>query len=634
MQYIKCGPHIFTIATNSLSDMTPQKQQPLSEKQKKIQKQALETLFSHKTCKSASEEITESTILTTFKKNNKTVYQLTNYDAEDHEISTIELVKKADKKLIELLLQEVGDKRSFKLIRNHNAEKVDRVVKEYKNSGTFYLWSSGGGGHRSAKDAKVEEEALTLKQEVYSRLSQDPDMAKDKCEFLQDMPKFIDWCKQMGHIQEADVLVKYLRVVGKKSAHQWDSAQRSGNVSKQERLAMLQPVSDVVFAFPVFLGVLKDLCKSHPQKVVCTEAMAIASILLAIKVYNIFFNHNKEPVKLHLYLTDMPTNLSEHFFGPMRKLFSFLGKKNLILYTAPPNDPALDLTKLCNLKPANIRILKTEELPVRPAFIEAANHYDKEKPLQYKVSCLEEFQLLQEVLKHQNSNFISTAQQTDGPQDISYPIDESDEAYFLMLGSQPTNDSIIAYVDEFVKKAIDNPTQQYKLFAFAGKFSDECFYKTLCQHITQITPWPSNLLVTPLSFQDPKHLVSLELKCHTITRSGGGTIMELLILEEINKKAKNPRKRFIHAESVKESMPFHLMPLEFVPNKLKIKSIKTYENNIPLRTLADSIPLWERGNFLYFKQSLENHGNICRAVNPFTLFSDPEVDTSNSNLVV
>ncbi len=625
MQYIKCGSHIFTVA-----DSTPQTKQPLSEKQQKIQKKALETLFSHKTCKSTTEDRTESAILTTFKKNNKTTYQLTNYDGENHEISTIELVKKADKKLIDLLLQEVGEKRELRLTRNHNAEKVDRMIREHKNFGTLYLWSSGGGGHRSAKDAKLEEEALALKQEIYSRLSDDPDMAKEKCEFLQETHKFIDWCKQMGHIQEADVLVKYLKVVGKKSVDQWDSAQRSGNVSKQEHLAMLQPVSDVVFAFPVFFGVLKDLCKSRPQKVVCTEAMAIGSILLAIKVYNMFFNHSKEPVKLHLYLTDMPTSLSEHFFGPMRKLFSFLGKKNLILYTAPPNDPAIDLTKLCNLKQANIRYLKIEELPVRPAFIEAASHYDKEKPLQLKLSCEEELQLLQGVLKHQKAKFSPAATETTGAQDISWPIDENDEAYFLMLGSQPTSDSIIAYVDEFVRKARDNPSQQYKLFAFAGKFSDDCFYKTLCQHITQITPWPLNLLVTPLSFQDPAHLVSLELKCHTITRSGGLTIMELLVLEETNKNAKNPRKRFIHAESVKESMPLHLMPLEYVPKQLKIKPIKTYENSIPLRTLAESIPLWERGNYFYLKQSLENHHNVCRVINPSILFSDPEVDTSNS----
>lgn len=88
--------------------------------------------------------------------------------------------------------------------------------------------------------------------------------------------------------------------------------------------------------------------------------------------------------------------------------------------------------------------------------------------------------------------------------------------------------------------------------------------------------WPLNLRVIPLSYQTSKQLVSLEMACDTIIRSGGGTTMELLVLNEIYKKFPTlpVRQRWIHAQQIKG------------------------------RSLEESIPLWEKGNYLFIKNRM------------------------------
>lgn len=158
---------------------------------------------------------------------------------------------------------------------------------------------------------------------------------------------------------------------------------------------------------------------------------------------------------------------------------------------------------------------------------------------------------------------------------LNYDMEEGDKGYFIMLGSQPTKSAIEGYVQEFSKLAKANPNTNYHVFAYAGKFEKEieCFYKELSTHLRAKEDWPSNLRFLPLSFQTPKQLVSLEMACDTITRSGGSTAMELLVLNGVKSAPK--RARFVHVQKVEDR-----------------------------QKLSDSIPLWERGNFFFLKEKV------------------------------
>ena len=110
----------------------------------------------------------------------------------------------------------------------------------------------------------------------------------------------------------------------------------------------------------------------------------------------------------------------------------------------------------------------------------------------------------------------------------------------------------------------------------------------MIERIKNEKKWPENLRVIPLSYQDAAQLVSLEMECDTITRSGGATAMELLVLNQAFKKQGiASKKRLIHAQPVEG------------------------------RSLEDSIPLWEKGNYQFLRDAIGN--NIVDAVDPSSL---------------
>ena len=486
--------------------------------------------------------------------------------------------------------------------KNHDKtiSKILDVVKEkFKNKKTLYLYFSGGGGHKSAKDAQMEKELKLITDEIIDLLKtlDDKEGTEAANILFADSIKFKDWCVEKGLIAEKDVLHDFLgKKVGEWATNKWDNAQKAGDVIKQESLASKQWLSDLVFGPFIFFKTLRNLIKQKPDKIVSTQAMATLYILLAIQIYNVLYKpKGSKDVKLHLYMTDMPTHSSGHFFNSLKKLWVLGGKKHLILY-APKISNDVTWKVLCNLPNNQVVELETDELPVRPAFLKAAEEYqnDPEKPkVQIKVSCLEELTLLHKVLNKQGyekNSSLGSLEKT-GSQTFHYDMEVKDENFFLMLGSQPTPSAIKDYVNRFIDQARANPENKYNMFVFAGKFEGKdkpCFYKELCHYVEEkaVTNWPQNLRVLPLSFQDPSQLVGLELQCHTITRSGGGTAMELLVLESIRKKLNlEPKKRLIHAQKVKN------------------------------RNLINSIPLWEKGNFYFLKDQLK-----AAVISPNTLF--------------
>lgn len=460
-------------------------------------------------------------------------------------------------------------------IENHF---IDLKASNFKN--TLYLYSSGGGGHKTAKDAEMERNALLLKNQIAEQLDE-VSLAELDGRFKNPV-QFIEWCKTMGIIHEADVLHDYLGEIGRWATNQWDEAQKSGNVPKQELLASKQWLTDLLIGPIVFFRTLAYLIKFKPAQIVSTQAMATPSILLAVKIYNSFYKpQGDKEITVHLYMTDMPTEYSSHFFTSLKGLSVIGGKDYLTLHTPKPKNET-NWQVLCGLPNGQVKILDTFQLPVRPAFLEAATKIKANadnSDIQIKVSGQEELNILRQTMQDQGCNIDNfDILEEDEAHILNYHLNPDDQGYFMMLGSQPTADAVRGYVERFLTLSHNNPNTNYHLFAFSGKFEKgkSCFYKTLCSYIKEKKiNWPANLRVIPLSFQDPAQLVKLELQCHTITRSGGSTVMELLVLDEVRKALKLKQKeRFVHAQLVEG------------------------------RDLIESIPLWERGNFEFLKKQM------------------------------
>lgn len=473
------------------------------------------------------------------------------------------------------------------------SQLVSKAIAEMKTP-TFYFYSSGGGGHKAAKDARVESDWTELFEKVcVNFLSQYPESEDPH---LKNPTTFIRFCKEVGLIQEYDVLHDFLGRIGEKCSSIWDQAQEAGDVTKQESLAAKQWISDIIFAVPIFLATLRRLIAHGPTTIVSTQAMATPSILIAIKVYNKFYKpEHAEDVKLDLYMTDMPTPLAGHFFDALKRIYTLAGKNKLTLHAPKPINET-DWSILCGLDSPQVVELKTSELPVRAAFLQAAESFSpSDRPkVQIKLSCESESHLLQQVLARQNIHTrLPEFSKPHEANTFTYEMQPDDEGYFLMLGSRPTRQAIKEYVERFVEIANKNPSKKYHLFAFAGKFESDpamvCFYRELCEFTKDIAGFPTNLAFLPLSFQDPSQLVGLMLQCHTITRSGGSTAMELLVIEAVRKQLSLPeRQRLIHAQ--------------FVENR---------------SNLAERIPVWEKGNYFFLQEALG--AAFVQATDPFHL---------------
>lgn len=475
-------------------------------------------------------------------------------------------------------------------------EKILEISKN-KNFSNLYLYSSGGGGHKSAKEAEMERDFKSLMEHVNVAIEENgvlnidvdintKDLRKGSSlindERLKNPAKLSEWCQRIGLVKDIDVLHDFLGKVGIWATSQWDQAQQEGDVVKQESLASQQWLSDLFFGPVIFISTLLSLVSLKPKQIVSTQAMATPSILLAIKLYNLFFKaKGDQEVKLHLYMTDMPTEYAQHFFSSLKRITDFEGKDCLVLH-APKVDEGADWQKLCGLPNERVKELDVHELPVRLDFLKAVNDYQPnlEHPsVEIKVSDQQELMLLHEVMHYQAGNACDLGNKdAQGVQLLNYQMKPEDKGMFIMLGSQPTKSAIESYVQEYLELARANPNTHHHLFTFTGKFEKEgdCFYKQLISYIKNQPNWPSNLSVVPLSYQTSKQLVSLEMACDTITRSGGGTTMELLVLNEVNKKfpALPTRQRWVHAQQIKG------------------------------RSLEESIPLWEKGNYLFIKKKM------------------------------
>lgn len=512
------------------------------------------------------------------------------------------VISEANKNLAEKILSKMPDRRITLMRHSQLSEIREQVIEKIESemSNDYYLFSSGGGGHKFVKDGLLDAKIKSLQKSLIKELELPNDLinikgVEDKAVIdineeklekvietfdgryppLHDFNAFKSWLSERGYIHEHDTLHDFLGIIGKKATGAWDNAQTEGKVSELEKLAGKQWLSDILFGPFIFFQTLMYLMKYRPKNVISTQAMAIPAILRAVSFYNGYLAEKNKLAMLQLYMTDMPTGLSQHFFNPTKKIGQ-MNPQHLQFFHlfAPKPVGNNDIAELSGLPADKITLLEMEKLPIRPSLVKAAKKFrDNPTPnIQVKVQSEEEYGLLKQTLNYQGSS-LKLSRSQEGV--IDYPIGENDRPVFLMLGTKPTEKAVLDYVNRYVQKAQKNKNKNYHLFAYTGNFKEgeSSFYKKVVEYISTMPSFPSNLSVIPLSYQTDEQLVSLMLNANTITRFGGGTVMVLLVLNAICKDRIYKRKNHAHAEEV--------------PSQ---------------KDLIEGIYLWERGNFKDFKQ--------------------------------
>lgn len=207
------------------------------------------------------------------------------------------------------------------------------------------ITSSGGGGHKIAADALQ-----------HKKLQKDP----------------------ANNLVQLDVMrssCSYGTLIGKNCTNSWDKAQQRGDIKRQLQLVKCQPVAEAFFFIGTFFTVLHRLLKGEklPKKVICTQPLHLLAITMAVRMANLIrFKEERKISKVHLYLTDLPTNKAEHFFGALRRLH-FVSKRcfNMMrVHTPEPicqigQTPAQFWKTQAHLQPHQVKV---ESMPVSAPF--------------------------------------------------------------------------------------------------------------------------------------------------------------------------------------------------------------------------------------------------------------------------
>jgi hypothetical protein len=331
------------------------------------------------------------------------------------------------------------------------------------------IWARCGGGHRVAKDS-LQQRFI----HEYAEKGIDLDVSR-----TYDM---------MGEF--------FLDPLGNFIVYLWDKSQRKGKVKTQSRLIALQKHLDRLVFPIVYLKMLHLLLSlpEEPEYVVSTQPIATLALLKAIRYVNL---KRGWKVRLHLYLTDMPTQKASHFLRSLKRI----GRDPLLaplltVYSPPAITESEDFWRQsCGM----LEVITDRVFPIRNAFLQTDSLKEK----------LESPHLM-----------LSMGEQ-------SYLIEKETKVTFLMLGSQPPHRGVLDWVDAIIARA-QNTKEKHFFFVYCGPNEHKDLLKAVTKRLSKA---PEGLTIIPLQTQAEENLALLMARCNrTITRSGGSTSMELLHL--------------------------------------------------------------------------------------------------------
>lgn len=328
----------------------------------------------------------------------------------------------------------------------------------------------------------------------------------------------------------------------------WDEAQQQGDIFRQRRLFVMQPMVEKLFFVSTFLTVLIQLlrCESAPKKVVSVQPLHLSAIVSAVRAANFLKFRQKKIEKIDLCFTDLPSEKAEHFIGALKRL-------------REASQEAFDMIRVCAPDP----IEKNGE--VSKTFWESHNiTHIKRKSLPLSVH----------FRKPDLLPLPATDQAIHLVNGDTHLVKAKDKVAFVMLGSCPETNAVLNYIDSFItaakrRKFHEGDPVRY-LFISCGKGEDNDLLKVAKKKVRE-AGLNSHVRVIPFGSQDISSIFARSDL--SITRSGGMTSSEINALKN---REKDNKRVYIHS-------PFSTYIVGLDENDVRA-------------TLLDSIPLWENGN--------------------------------------
>jgi len=411
-------------------------------------------------------------------------------------------------------------------------------------SGVFF-WARSGGGHRTAKEGVKQQKIKEAREQGKTfRVQEDLDITGDRV--------------------LSSIKLPFVGGLGDIGVKQWDEAQKKGDLKFLERYASWGWIGEIIFYPLVYFKVkwlLQDL-KVQPEFVVSTQAFCLNAIMRAMQTVNKEKSWN---MHMHVYLTDMPSKKAIHFFPSIRKVTDDNDLSKLITLHAPPPlrkpgqteaDEKAFWTKHCG----KINVITNEQFPIREAFLDTGKLRRRlEAPIvdvQIKVNEASEKELLTQAMARGATHEVADNQ-------VTYKIRDKDKLGFLMLGSQPTTQSVLNWLHTMVQQGQNAPirpdddTQRY-FFLYCGVPHTQETRNPLFDEVTATIKkykdagkLPPNFNIVPFTNQDADEIALLMARSDlSITRSGGATTMELLQLHQADLPKRPNKLTLIHSEAL------------------------------------------------------------------------------------
>lgn len=301
---------------------------------------------------------------------------------------------------------------------------------------------------------------------------------------------------------------------GYENAAIWNVLQKADKTEELKKLIALQKSSDDDNYDVVKKDMLERLIKAFNDgipytEVISTQAMALPALCDAVKEYNFYvreYNYKISPVvlipeiKIHQYMTDLPTTGAVHFFNSLKALKPEQ-QEQMCLYGVNLDQSVLNHFQLSSNSFAGIFSIDPTNNPmVRKGFKNNA--------------------LLAQYTDFSKEHLIKI--QVAGGEELLQKINPDEKIASVMLGSQASTDTI-DYVKELVTKG-------FKVFVFGGQ--DERIKKGL----DKIAPQYQHLIVR-LGNQDDAHIAPIMCRSEVVVMRGGGlSVMEQLAMPHNEKQ--------------------------------------------------------------------------------------------------
>lgn len=412
-------------------------------------------------------------------------------------------------------------------------------------TGVFF-WARSGGGHRTAKEG--------IKQQKI----------KEYAARGQALATHADY-DITGEKVLSSVALPFFGGLGDIGVNAWDEAQKKGDLKFLERYASFGWLAEILLYPIVYFRVkwlLQDL-HVEPQFIVSTQAFCLNAIMRAMQTVN---KEKQWNMHMHVYLTDMPSKKAIHFFPSIKKVTQDRDLRRMLTLHAPApilkqGQSAQEFwRKYCG----KVNVITDEQFPIREAFLETEALKERLEQgvveVKLKLNHPSETDILQAGL----TETASEAVEVDNSE-ITLQIRDQDKLAFLMLGSQPTTQSVLSWLHTFVKTKqgdeadldTDLENQRY-LFLYCGVAHTDDTRNPLLDavhaeiaRLKEAGKLPTDLNIVPFTNQSADEIALLMARSDvSITRSGGATSMELLQLHEADLPKRENKLTLIHSEAL------------------------------------------------------------------------------------